>query len=208
MNKIYIRFGEIPENEQSKIGNGAIGEGYKCIGYEIGVSVWDAVLLDDGYHLVAPINGNSATYGDFSSYAFPDDCYGCRPDDKIYVVSGDEVGKGSDNEPLLKNVKIIKQLPFDYFKYKNNSKYEIKPSTEFVDVLPVSQYLKESKSCWKYSAMNKNKKWFFYKHKPVCDNSYEWFDPKNSGFDVFCISNVFDVKPIPESWKDSLIKRE
>ena len=117
---VYIRFGEIPENERSKRGNGIIGDGYKCVGYEDGVSVWDAVLLDDGYHLVAPLNGNSATYGDFSNDAFPDDCYGVKPDDKIYVVTGDEVGKGADNEPLLRNVKIIEQLPYDYFSYSNN----------------------------------------------------------------------------------------
>jgi len=45
---------------------------------------------------------------------------------KIYVVTGDEIGKGSDNEPLLKNVKIIEKLPFDYFRYGDNKKYEIK----------------------------------------------------------------------------------
>ena len=35
----------------------------------------------------------------------------------IYVVSGEEVGRGSDNEPLLKNIEIIEELPFDYFNY-------------------------------------------------------------------------------------------
>lgn len=118
--KIYIRFGEIPINEESKIGNGCCGDGYECVGQEKGVSVWDAVLLEDGYHLVAPRQGNSCTYGDFIISAFPDEYF---PSEmfpyclKIYVVSGDEVGKGSDNEPLLKNVKIIKELPFDYFRY-------------------------------------------------------------------------------------------
>lgn len=114
---IYIRFGDIPENEHSRRGNGLMGSGYRCVGYEDGVSVWNAVLLEDGYHLVAPLNGNSCTYGDFSANAFPDDCCGYQPDQKIYVVTGEEVGKGADNEPLLRNVKIIKQLPFDYFKY-------------------------------------------------------------------------------------------
>lgn len=118
-NLIYIRFGKIPKDERSKKGNGFIGDGYECIGYEKGVSVWNAVLLNDGYHLVAPINGNSCTHGDFSSMAFPDDCCGCNPNKKIYVVSGDEVGKGADNEPLIRNVKIIKELPFDYFKFNN-----------------------------------------------------------------------------------------
>ena len=116
---IYIRFGEIPKDEKSKKGNGCIGDGYECIGYEKGVSVWNAVLLDDGYRLVAPINGNSCTHGDFSSMAFPDNCYGCDENQKIYVVIGDEVGRGTDNEPLLKNIEIVEELPFDYFKFRD-----------------------------------------------------------------------------------------
>ena len=28
----------------------------------------------------------------------------------VYLVEGDEVGKGTTNEPLLKNVRIIKKL--------------------------------------------------------------------------------------------------
>lgn len=113
--KLYIRFGEIPKDEHSKRGNGIIGDGYKCIGYEEGVSVWDAVLLDDGYHLVVPLKANSYTYGDFTQAAFPDVCCGCDPNEKIYVVTGDKVGNGADNEPLLRNIKIIKKLPYDYF---------------------------------------------------------------------------------------------
>lgn len=115
--RIYLRFGEIPKNEMSKRGNGIVGDGYKCVSFEKGVSVWDSVLLDDGYHLVAPLNGNSCTYGDFTSMAFPDDCYGYRKEIKIYVVTGEEIGRGADNEPLIRNVKIIKELPYDYFKY-------------------------------------------------------------------------------------------
>ena len=67
MNGLYIRFGEIPKNEKSKIGNGIIGDGYKGIGYEEGVSVWNAIKLSDGYHLVEALHANSCTHGDFSS---------------------------------------------------------------------------------------------------------------------------------------------
>lgn len=121
-NKIYIRIGEIPVDERSKIHLGDKNE------YENGVSVWNAVKLEDGYHLVAPLHGNTYTYTDFISHAFPEEWYGkLLPDSlKIYVVTGDEIGKGSDNEPLLKNVKIIEELPFDYFRYGDNKKYEIK----------------------------------------------------------------------------------
>lgn len=122
MNGLYIRFGEIPKNEKSKIGNGIIGDGYKCIGYEEGVSVWNAIKLSDGYHLVAPLHANSCTHGDFSSSAFPDDCCGCDKNTKIFVVTGNEVGKGADNEPLLKNIKILKELPYDYFRMEIKEK--------------------------------------------------------------------------------------
>ena len=127
---IYIRFGKIPKNERSKKGNGAIGDGYECIGYEKGVSVWNAVFLDDGYHLVAPINGNACTHGDFSSMAFPDNCYGCDPEEKIYVVIGDEVGRGTDNEPLLKNIEIVEELPFDYFKFRDRDEANVEETNE------------------------------------------------------------------------------
>lgn len=113
----YIRFGAIPENERSKKGNGIIGDGYKCVGYEEGVSVWNAVKIRDKWCLVAP-HGNSCTHGDFSSMAFPDDCMGCCKDDLIYLVTGDEVGIGADGEPLLRNIKIEEQLPYNYFAYE------------------------------------------------------------------------------------------
>lgn len=120
--KIYIRIGKIPLNERSKI---HLGDKER---YEKGVSAWNAIKLEDGYHLVAPLHGNSCTYTDFIADAFPEEWYGkCLPDTlKIYVVTGNEVGRGSDNEPLLRKVKIIEELPYDYFKYGDNTKYEIK----------------------------------------------------------------------------------
>ena len=122
--KEYIRFGFIPENERSKRGNGVIGDGYECIGHEQGVSVWNTVKINGVYCLVAP-HGDSNTHGDFSTMAFPDDCYGCCPNDPpIYVVTGDEVGIGFDGEPLIRNVTIIEKLSFDYFSFKS----KIKPS--------------------------------------------------------------------------------
>lgn len=113
--KTYIRFGKIPTNSKSRIHLG------KDICFKVGVSVWDAVKLEDGYHLVAPINGNTYTYTNFITMAFPQEWYGdAVPHEPIYVVSGEEVGRGSDNEPLLKNIEIIEELPFDYFNYFKN----------------------------------------------------------------------------------------
>ena len=117
--KEYIRFGELPADGCSKKGNGIIGDGYECVGKEKGVSVWDCVYNFDTdlYQLIAP-HPTKTTYGDFSTMAFPDHCLGCDPNEKIYVVTGIEVGYGADNEPLLKDVKIVKELPFDYFRQK------------------------------------------------------------------------------------------
>lgn len=112
----YIRFGAIPKDERSKKGNGVLGDGYECVGYEDGVSVWNAVRINGKWCLVIP-HGNSCTHGDITRAAFPDDCLGCSQDDLIYLVDGDEVGIGSDGEPLLRNVKILAKLPFDYFSF-------------------------------------------------------------------------------------------
>ena len=117
--KEYIRFGELPEDGCSKRGNGIIGDGYECVGKEKGVSVWDCIYNFDTdlYQLVAP-HPTRFTNGDFSQAYDPDNCCGCDPNEKIYVVTGIEVGYGADNEPLLKDVKIAKELPFDYFRQK------------------------------------------------------------------------------------------
>lgn len=117
--KEYIRFGELPEDGCSKRGNGIIGDGYEVVGKEKGVSVWDCIYnFDiDLYQLVAP-HPTQFTSGDFSQAYNPDNCCGCDPNKKIYVVTGIEVGYGADNEPLIKDVKIVKELPFDYFKQK------------------------------------------------------------------------------------------
>ena len=33
-------------------------------------------------------------------------------------TNGDEVGIGADGEPLLRNIKIMEQLPYNYFAYE------------------------------------------------------------------------------------------
>lgn len=137
--KIYIRFGDVPKDEKCRI-----HRGNEIIGHEDGVSVWNAVLLEDGYHLVAPLHGNTCTYTDFISHAFPEEWYPKPlPDFKIYVVTGDEVGKGSDGEPLLKNVKILKQLSSNYFKYGDNSNYTIKGIDKSQPIKKTQKLIKE-----------------------------------------------------------------
>ena len=92
--KTYIRYGELPPDGKSKIHNRA-GE---IIGEEIGVSVFEYI---DGRGIVVP--DNATARDDFLMLS-----------GKFwvnhYLVSGDEVGVGSDKEPLLANVKILKVL--------------------------------------------------------------------------------------------------
>ena len=100
--KKYIRFGNIPENEVSGVWCDDIK-----VGEEKGVSVYDAVMIDGQWRVVLPFPLNKKTVG-LDLYNF----IGGKEngDFPMYLVQGDEVGKGSTNEPLLKNVKIIKKL--------------------------------------------------------------------------------------------------
>lgn len=94
MNKLYIRYGEIPSNEKSKIHNRA-GE---IIGEEAGVSVFEYI---EGKGAVIPDTEKARDDYFMLSKMFWKN---------HYLVSGDEVGIGSDGEPLITNVKIIKLL--------------------------------------------------------------------------------------------------
>ena len=97
--KYYIRFGEIPKNERSSIYKGEVK-----IGEELGVSVYDAVYINNYWRIVLP-NKLKCEIG-FDLYNFISD-----KNRKIYLVMGDELSqKGSTNEPLIVNVKIIKEL--------------------------------------------------------------------------------------------------
>lgn len=86
--KKYLRFKNLPENERS----------FNFIEekYEDGISVFEIV---DG----KPYLPTLELLGSFAS----------RNYDPTYIVTGDVVGIGFDDEPLLKNVKIIKEIKID-----------------------------------------------------------------------------------------------
>lgn len=95
----YYRYGDIPTDEQSRIWN---GEGY--VGKENGVSVYEAHLNEEGEYV--PVIPTPLTLDGLDDFYYHLRYYR----GKKYIVTGDKIGKGSDNEPLLKNVKIIKEL--------------------------------------------------------------------------------------------------
>lgn len=92
--KTYIRYGELPPDGKSKIHNRA----REIVGEELGVSVFEYI---EGRGIVIPDNEIAR-----------DDFFTLSKTFWInhYLVTGDEIGIGSDGEPLLANVKILKLL--------------------------------------------------------------------------------------------------
>jgi len=91
MEKIFVRFGDIPKNGKSKIYCGEVFEGY-----EKGVSVYEAIKDGDTIQILLPsLTGSACVTLSFCLE---------RP---MFEVTGEVVGKGSDGEPLLKNCKAI-----------------------------------------------------------------------------------------------------
>lgn len=103
--KHYIRFGEIPENEVSGIYCGEVK-----VGEEKGVSVYDAVEIDGEWRVVLP-NPLLKEVG-FDLYNFISNTKHLVETERrpMYLVQGDEIGRGSTNEPLLKNITIVRTL--------------------------------------------------------------------------------------------------
>lgn len=96
---MYLRFGDIPSDEKSRVWRGE-----ELIGYENGVSVYDVIIGEDGKISVGfPLPAIESTLDTFIGFIK----YQNRP---MYLVDGDFVGRGSDNEPLIRNVKMIKEI--------------------------------------------------------------------------------------------------
>ena len=97
---IFYRFGEIPKN-----GKSCIWRGEEKIGEELGVSVYEAHKNINGtYSPVLPFPTNEKAFNSFIYYIkyFTGN---------KYLVTGDLLDEtGTDGEPLIKNVKILKKL--------------------------------------------------------------------------------------------------
>jgi hypothetical protein len=104
---LYIRFGEIPPNEKSKAYRGD-----QILREEAGVSVWRAIKANGAYYPVMPDEPNESTIADYFNFIMNCNC-------NVYLVTGDElIIEGADREPLLTNVKIIKNITYAYKKSK------------------------------------------------------------------------------------------
>lgn len=95
----YIRFGNIPKDEKSSIYFHGVDTGKK----EIGVSVFNACKINGVYHIVIPNPCTGDTLDDIVRFMK----YSSEP---FFLVTGKKIGLGTDNEPLIINVKIIKDI--------------------------------------------------------------------------------------------------
>lgn len=122
--QLYIRFGEIPADEKSKIYQGEVE-----VGTEKGVSVYPAFKTDKEdivLGLSLPITRTSL-YTQQHLIEYDD-----RP---CYLVNGDYVGKDTDGQPLIRNVKIIKKI----------DKYRAKEEKKGLFALEAERYFPELK---------------------------------------------------------------
>lgn len=95
---LYLRFGEIPINERSGIYKGDLGK----IGEEIGVSCYNGVVVGDEVFIIMPHIQATTYYWLLEEYN--------RGKTPLYIITGDEVGLGTDGEPLLRNVSIEQEV--------------------------------------------------------------------------------------------------
>lgn len=107
----YIRIGELPKDEKSHIHRGDA-----IIGEEKGVSVYNCVEINGYYHIVMPLpfkEGQGQTY-ECLIQCVTQCRYKIDEPSKVYLVTGDEVGVGKDNEPLIVNVNILKDITYQF----------------------------------------------------------------------------------------------
>lgn len=118
----FIRFGEIPEDEQSSIHY----RGMDC-GKEAGVSVYDCTFIRGRYQIILPspiTMGGLDTLTGFLFYS---------KDKPVYFVEGEWVSIGHDGEPLIRNVKVISDIT-DKFRKAQSSIDEDKLHSELLSL--------------------------------------------------------------------------
>ena len=100
---LFIRFKDIPNDEISGIYDGDLGR----IGNEPGTCCYECVMIDNIYRIIIPSLDEGSVW-DLVSYLY-EFKKGRIP---AYVISGTIVGRGTYNEPALKNITIIHELKY------------------------------------------------------------------------------------------------
>lgn len=112
----YIRIGELPQDGKSKIyqWKDKAHTLRTVVGEEAGVSVYEAAKVGNEWHCIIPENAeHGKSTIDTIHYLTEEIINGNKP---VYLVTGDEVGKGYDGEPVITNVKIIEDISDDFKK--------------------------------------------------------------------------------------------
>lgn len=80
--------------------------GDEIVGKEHGVLVWDSIKVDNIYYPKLPSDPNENTITDYFDYLL-------QKGKKAYLVTGNLIRiEGHDREPLLEDVKIIRELKY------------------------------------------------------------------------------------------------
>lgn len=121
-NNYYLRIGELPRDGKSKIyqWDDIEHSSKTVVGEELGVSVYNIEKIKNKWRIVLPDNTISSTIDTFN-YLTTAVKNGLKT---AYIVSGEEIGKGYDGEPVITNIKIIKDIT------KN-----IKENNEWIDLI-------------------------------------------------------------------------
>ena len=111
----YIRFGIPPKNGKSKIYRGDL-----IIGEEKGVSVYNCHKLNNKYYVCFPLPmklGQGDTYESIINEVIQTR-YKVPHPRHVFLVTGDEIGKGNDNEPIIINTKILQDITKQFYNKK------------------------------------------------------------------------------------------
>lgn len=113
-NMQYIRFGEVPQNEKSvnflKLTFDQQDDfSFACdmVGYDEAVKRLPESCFEPGISAFEAVDGMPALLNMRLVSSLSN-----RLEDSAYLVEGEEVGRGNDGEPLLKNVKITRRLEY------------------------------------------------------------------------------------------------
>ena len=190
-NNIYIRFGKIPKLEQSSIGlDDEMRAEMGNATHESGVSVYKASMRPNGkgYNLL-DTNSEKAKYdigGNYISDMFEEIFKDAIAYGDIFLVTGTKLKQtGSDGEPLLRNVSVIKRLKLSDIFLDDRSDV---PASEIFSKTHDENLLKNEEIA---SAMESGKleKWGFFKNendeikfvtdlKRMTKSYYDIFDKK------------------------------
>ena len=174
--QLYIRFGEIPTGEKSKIYQGEVE-----VGTENGVSVYPAFKTDEGdivLGLSLPIT-KTTLYTQQHLIVYDD-----RP---CYLVKGDYVGKDTDGQPLINNISIIEKI--DGYRVKEETQSEQKPADKVEPKFKVGDCIrrKGGEVCYRIVTIDD----YYY----FCENNHAWAIKSQDYFEFVDQNPVDKVEP-------------